>query len=139
MLFPFADETFDLPNAGKVIVQERIHRRRSSSLQSVTAMRGERIPKRAASEKRHRRQTDQRQRRADIKHHPQHDHHLQQCDHPLLDPIDQHPLDRVHILQNARHQIARRAIIKPAQRQQLDMRIKIAPQIEDHLLLEGVV
>ena len=57
----------------------------------------------------------------------------------MLDPVDQHPLDRVYVLDHARHQIARGAIIKPAQRQQLNVRIQIAAQIEDDFLLERVV
>ena len=57
----------------------------------------------------------------------------------LLDSVNQHALDRVHILQDARHQIARRAIIEPAQRQHLNVRVKIAAEIEDHFLLKGVV
>ncbi len=57
----------------------------------------------------------------------------------MLDSVNQHALDRVHVFEDARHQIARRTIVKPAQRQQLDVRIKIAPQIENHFLLESVV
>ena len=43
-----AHETLDLPDAGEVIVQERIHGRRGAPLQPITAMRGERVPERAA-------------------------------------------------------------------------------------------
>jgi hypothetical protein len=64
---------------------------------------------------------------------------LQDRDHALLNSIDQHALDRVHIFDHACHQIARGAIIEPAQRQQLDVRIQIAAQIENDFLLERVV
>ena len=57
----------------------------------------------------------------------------------MLDSVDQHALDRVHVFDHARHQVARRPIIEPAQRQQLNVRIQIAAQIENDFLLECVV
>ena len=62
-------------------------------------MRGERVPKRARREKRDRTQSEQRQRKTDVTHHPQHDHHLQYRDDTLLDAVDQHPLHRSHIFE----------------------------------------
>ena len=47
MLLALAHVTFDLPNAGQVIMQERVHRRRGAPLQPVTPVRRERVPKRA--------------------------------------------------------------------------------------------
>src|SRR5947208_994238 len=63
----------------------------------------------------------------------------QNGDNALLDPIDQHALHRVHVLDYSRHQVARGAIVEPAQRQQLNVRIQIAAQIENDFLLECVV
>ena len=40
---------------------------------------------------------------------------------------------------DSRHQIARGAIIEPAQRQQLNVRIQIAAQIENYFLFESIV
>ena len=42
----------------------------------------------------------------------------------------------VHVFQKPRHEIAGGAIVEPAQRQQLNVRIQIAAQIEDNFLLE---
>ena len=139
VFFALAHETFDLANPGKVIVQQRIHRRRRPPLQTIPAMRRERVPKRAARQHRKRRQADYRQRHADIKHHRQDNDELQHRDHALFDSVDQHAFHRRDVLQDARHQIARRPIIEPAQRQHLDMRIEVAAQIEDDPLLERVV
>src|SRR5437870_13483052 len=74
-----------------------------------------------------------------IKHYTDDDHHLQDRDHALFDPINQHTLDRVHVFNHARHQVASGAIVEPAQWQQLNVRIEIAAQIEDHPLLKRVV
>ena len=40
MFLALARETFDLANAGKIIVQQRVDVRRSATLQSITPMRG---------------------------------------------------------------------------------------------------
>ena len=55
VFFFLADKAFDLTNAGKIVVQQRIHRRRSLALQSVAAVCGQCIPKRAADQKGQRR------------------------------------------------------------------------------------
>ena len=57
----------------------------------------------------------------------------------MFDAVNQHALDRVHILDHARHQIAGGAIVEPAEGQELNVRIKIAAQIENHFLLERIV
>src|SRR5205823_13359914 len=86
-----------------------------------------------------RNQCQQRELGIEIKHHAENNHHLQNRGHALLDSVDQHALDRVHVLDDSRHQIAGRAIIEPAERQQLNMRIQVASQIEDYALLKSVV
>ena len=60
-------------------------------------------------------------------------------DHALFDSVDQHALYRIHVFNHARHQVARGAIVEPAQWEQLNVRIQIAAQIEDNFLLERVV
>src|SRR6266403_1975354 len=97
------------------------------------------ISERTSDEERKRRQCEQCEFCVQIKHHRQHDHDLQDRDHALLNSIDQHALDRVHIFDHACHQIACGAIVEPAQRQQLNVRIQIAAQIENDFLLERVV
>src|SRR5256885_16667098 len=36
VFFPLANETLNLPDAGEIIVQQRVHGRRGASLQSIT-------------------------------------------------------------------------------------------------------
>src|SRR5437667_1726784 len=102
-------------------------------------MSGQGVSQRPGNQKWERRQREQGQLDVKIKHDSDDNEHLQDRDHALLDAVDQDALDRVHVFQNARHQIARRAIVEPAQRQQLDMGVKIAAQVENHFLLESVV
>src|SRR5512133_3439873 len=72
-----AYKTFDLTNAGEIVVQERIHGRSGAAVQPVSPVRSERIPKRATGEERHRRERDQRQFCAEVKHPPHYRHDLQ--------------------------------------------------------------
>src|SRR5215471_13694812 len=72
-----AYETFDLTNAGKIVVQERIHGRSRAAVQQVSPVRRERIPKRAAGQEWHRYQRDQRQFCAEVKHSDHHYHDLE--------------------------------------------------------------
>ena len=108
-------------------------------MQPISPVRRERIPKRAAGQERHRRERDQRQFCAEVKHSRHHHHDLQYRHRAFLDAVDEDALDRAHVLQNPRHQIAGGAIIEPAQWQSLNVRIQIAAQIENDFLLEGVV
>ena len=85
------------------------------------------------------RQRDQRQFCAEVKHPSHHHHDLQYRHSAFLDAADEDVLDRAHVLQNARHQIAGSTIIEPAQWQRLNVRIEISAQIENYLLLEGVI
>ena len=102
-------------------------------------MRGQRVSQRPGNQKWERRQREQGQLRVKIKHDSDDNEHLQDRDHALLDAVDQDALDRVHVFQNTRHQIARGAIVEPTQRQQLDVGVKIAAQIENNFLFESVV
>jgi hypothetical protein len=67
-----AYKTFDLTNAGEIVVQKRIHGEAASAVQPISPVRRKRIPKRAAGQERHRRERDQRQFCAEVKHS---DHH----------------------------------------------------------------
>src|SRR5436309_8681080 len=102
-------------------------------------MRSERVCECASDEQWKRNKCKQREFRIPTEHHRQHDHYLQNGDDTLLDSVDQHSLHRVHVLDDARHQVARGAIVEPAQRQQLNVEIQVAAQIKNDFLLERVV
>src|SRR5437764_9221728 len=139
IFFRLAYKTFDLTNAREIVVQKRIHGRSGPAMQSVWPVRGERVPKCAAGQERHRRERDQRQFCAEVKHSCHHYDDLQYRHRAFLDAVNEDALDRAHVLQNPRHQIAGGAIIEPAQWQSLNVRIQIAAQIENDFLLEAVV
>src|SRR4030095_5629664 len=82
----FAYKTFDLTNAGEIVVQERIHGRSGAA---VSPVRGERIPKRTTGEERHRRERDQRQFCAEVKHSRHYHHDLQYHHCAFLDAVDE--------------------------------------------------
>src|SRR4029077_18466185 len=65
--------------------------------------------------------------------------HCQHGNDALLNAVDQHTLHRRHIFQQSRHEIAGGAIVEPTKRQELNVRIEIAAQVENHALLESVV
>jgi hypothetical protein len=48
VFFALAHETFDLADAGKIVVQKGIHGRGSATLQAITPMRRKRVPQRTA-------------------------------------------------------------------------------------------
>ena len=64
---------------------------------------------------------------------------MENCHAALLDAVDEHAFDIRHILDEARHDVAGGAIVEPVEREFLDVRVKLAAQIEDHALLEVVV
>src|SRR4029450_21155 len=125
VFFVLAYETFDLPDARQIIVQQGVHVRRSPTLQTIPTMRSQRVGEGAGEKQREWDERKQRQLCIQIKHHSHNDEHLQNGHDTLLDSVDQHALDRVDVLNHARHQIARGAIVEPPQWQQLDVRIQI--------------
>ena len=139
VLFALADEALDLPDAGEIIVEERVHRGGGAPLEAIAPVRRQRVPKSAPGQKREGNEPNQGQGGAEIKHHTEDNHELKDGYDSLFYSIDQHPLDRGHILEDAGHQIAGGAIIEPAQRQHLNVRVKITPEIEDHPLLKAVI
>ena len=76
VFFPLANETLNLPDAGEIIVQQRVHGRRGASLQSITPVRGERVSERAGNQQWKRSQREQCQLDIQIKHHTDDDQHL---------------------------------------------------------------
>ena len=57
----------------------------------------------------------------------------------LLDAVDQHALDARHIFDEAGHDVSRRAVVEPCQREALDVRVEFAAEVENDTLLEVVV
>ena len=74
-----------------------------------------------------------------MKQHGGDDDDLQDGDHALLDAVDEHALDRGHVFEQPRRSVARRAVVEPAERQLLYVRVKVAAQIKNHPLLKRVV
>ena len=64
---------------------------------------------------------------------------LQDGHEALLDAVDQHALHGGDVVDHAGDDVAGGALVVPAERQALERVIKIAAQIEDDFLLEGVV
>ena len=76
VLLAFTHETFNLPNARKIVVQKGVHGRCGTALQSITPMRGERVPQSASGQKWHRSQSDECEFWAQIKHSREHNDDL---------------------------------------------------------------
>ena len=57
----------------------------------------------------------------------------------LLDAVDQYALDARHILNEAGHDVARRAVVEPCEREALDVCVEFAAEVENDALLEVVV
>jgi hypothetical protein len=120
-------------------MQQCVHRGGRAPLQSITPMSGQCVPKRASGQERNRTKRDQGEFETEKTHDRKHDHYLKHSPDSLLDAVDQYALNRSHVFKQPGHEIAGRAIVEPFERQQLNVRIKIAPKIEDHPLLKSVV
>ena len=77
--------------------------------------------------------------RVEPKHHVAHADNPQHRDRALFDAVNQHALDGVDIVDHARHQVARGALVVILDRQPLEFVVQVPPQIENHPLLEAVV
>jgi hypothetical protein len=130
---------FNLSYSGQIIMQQRIHGRSGVSLPAIARFRGECVPQRAGCEQRHRYECQPSQSRLFQKEKCADNDHLKDRDAPLLDSVDQHAFDRSDVLQDSRHDIARRSTIKPGEGQSLNVIVKIAAEVENDLLFESVV
>src|SRR5213593_4035049 len=92
-----AYKTFDLTNAGEIVVQKRIHGRSGPAMKSVSPVRRERVPKRATGQEWHRHERDQRQFCTEVKHSRHHNDDLQYRHCAFLDAVNQDALDRAYI------------------------------------------
>ena len=120
-------------------MQERVEVRSRAALRAVSFARGERVSERTGKKERHRRQGACGERGAPPEHEAEDHRDLQYGDRPLFDAVDEHALDIVHVLDDARHDIARGPLVEPRQRQRLEPRVEVAAQVEEDLLLERVV
>jgi len=120
-------------------MEQRVHGGRSRTLKAVALVRGQRVGQGARPEQRDGRERHEGEHCIQTEEHDADDDHLEHRDHPLLKSIDQHPLDGRHVLEHPRHKVPGRPIVKPSQRQLLHVRVKVAAEIEDDMLLEGIV
>ncbi len=70
---------------------------------------------------------------------PGHHDDLKHRHDALLDAIDEHPLHRGDVLDQAGHDVAGRAVVEPRKRERLDVCVEVAAQVVNHPLLEDVV
>ena len=139
MLLRFPHVGLDLTDSGQVVVEKRVHGGGGLALDPVAVVGGEGVGQGSRDEERDRRERKQGELRVVNKAHGGHQDHLEERHHPLFDAVDEHPLHRSHVFHEPRHHVARGAVVKPADRQPLDVAVEVAPQIEDHPLLKGVV
>jgi hypothetical protein len=139
MLDLFASESLDLADAGEIIVEQGIHPGSSFALEAIPASGCEGVDEGSGRKDWDWKQSETGQSRVVVGKHGGDDRDLQDSDNPLLDPIDQNPLYRTHILDDPRHQIACCPVVKPSEREMLQVRVEIAPKIKNNLLLKGVV
>ena len=95
--------------------------------------------KRSGRKQRNGRKGDRRQRRAVRQHETADDYQLKKSHRSLLDAIDKDTFERCDVLDKASHDVSRGPVVEPAQRQGLNVGVKIASQVTNHPLLEVVV
>ena len=134
-----ADVGLDLADAGQIVVEQRVHGGRGLALAAVAQLRSEGVGERAAGEERDGGQAPEGEGRVVGKEHRRDDDDLKDSDGALLDAVDEDALDGVDVLHDAGHDVAGGAVVKPAERQPLDVGVQVAAQVEDDFLLEAVV
>ena len=130
---------FDLADALQVIHQQGIQCRGSFPLDPVPGMGGDRVPECPGGQKGNRGEGPG----GEVGIQPEQDDadtdQLDQGNQTLLNAVDQHPLHVHHVLADAGQQIAAGAVVVPGDRQTLKGGVKVAPQVEDDLLLKQIV
>ncbi len=139
ILMGLPTEGLDLADALQVVHQQRIHRAGRLTLAAVAAVGGERVPQRADGQQRQRCQchggegyVGREENDADTDD-GQHRHDA------LLGAVDEHALDAVDVLNDARHQVAGGAFVEISQRQPLQPAKDIAAHVVNNVLLEVIV
>jgi hypothetical protein len=139
VLFALADEGLDLADAGEVVVEKGVHRRGGGALEAVALVGGEGVGEGAGGEERDGGEGDEGEDEVEAKEDDCDDEDLKDGNDALLEAIDEHALDGGDVLQYAGHEIASGTIVKPAEGQLLDVGVEVAAEIEDDVLLEGVI
>jgi hypothetical protein len=139
VFLPLRRVGLDLPDAGNVVVQQRIEVGRRFPLVAVAVAALCRINPCADRQHRHRQRRPRRDTGIEDEKDHADPHHLQQRDDPLLDAVDQHALHVRHVLHHPCHDVARPPRIEPLEGEALDFFVKIRADVEDDLLLEHVV
>ena len=135
----FAAERLDLTDTLQVVHQQRIHGARGLALLAVAPVRGERVTHCADGEQRDRDHCHAGKYRVGGEQNRQHAEDADDGDGALLGAVDEQPLDGVDVLDHARHQVARGALVIVAHRQPLQSAVHVAPHVEHHVLLEVIV
>ena len=139
MLLRFDGVGFDLPHSAHIVVEERVHRTARLSHFPMSIPRGHRVRQGTHDQERNRNQSKGSQFRIRLKHESAHNHDLQHRHQPLLDTINQHPLDRWNVLRHRGHDITSWPVIEPTKRKRLQPFVKVTAQIKNDFLLKGIV
>jgi hypothetical protein len=135
----FVTKGFDLADALEIVHEQGVHGAGGAALGAVTAMGGEVYQRAPPASK-------------GIGHHgdrgesglrgEQDGEDADDAEHgngPLFGAVDEDAFDGVDVLDDARHEVARGALIEITDREPLEMGVDIAAEIEDDILLEDVV
>ena len=134
-----AAEGLDFAHALQVVHQKGVHGTGGLALFPVTLMGSQRVPHRAKGEQGYRNHRHTSQDWVGGKQDGQHSENADYRDRALLGAVDQQSLNRVHILDDAGHEIARSAFVIVARRQALQAGVYLAAHVEHHVLLEVIV
>ena len=131
--------SLDLADALEVVHKERVHGAGRFALRAIAPVRRQRVPECACGKQRERNHRHQGQRRIQPEEECGHPHHAEQRHGALLRAVDEDALDRIHVFDDARHQVTRGARVEVAHRQPLEPRVHVPAHVVDDILLEGIV
>jgi len=120
-------------------MEEGIERRGRLARRPVAGPRGQRVGECPDHEEGERGEGRKGEFAAVVGHQGDDDPDLEDGDGALLDSVDQDTLHIGHVLDEAGHDVAGRPVVEPGEGKPLDPPVEIAPEVEDHPLLEMVV
>ena len=138
---PFAEPAvgLDLPDALKMVHQQRVEGGGGFALHAVPRVGCDGVPKRAGRQKGDGSQGPSGQVGVEPEKDDAHPQDLDEGHETLFDPVDEHPLHVGDILANASQKIAAGTVVVPGNRKFLEGGIEITPEVENDPLLEKVV
>ncbi len=139
VLVALAAEGLDLTDALEVVHEQGVHRARGLALDAVAMVGGEGIPECATDQEGQGDERDTGQHGVGAEENRQHADNAQDGDGALLGAVNEQALHGVHVLDDAGHEVARGALVEPADGEALQAGIDVAAEIEDDLLLQLVV